>query len=87
MVPASDPVAPRPREQGLLVFRCMVVSEREVLACIRAGAWTVDAVGERCDAGTGCGSCRPLVASLIERAASRRRRGRSAPGQLGLLGD
>jgi bacterioferritin-associated ferredoxin len=68
----------------------MVVSEREVVACIRQGAKTVDAVGEACEAGTGCGSCRGGIEVLLE---EERRRVARSPGadavlaQLGLFGD
>ena len=56
----------------------MLVEERDVVATIRAGARTVDEVGERCDAGTGCGSCRGGIELLIQEEV--RRRGRSRGG-------
>ncbi|HIW61411.1 MAG TPA: (2Fe-2S)-binding protein [Candidatus Stackebrandtia excrementipullorum] len=34
--------------------------------CIRAGARTEDAVGEACDAGTGCGTCLDRIADMLE---------------------
>lgn len=46
--------------------QCLLVSEQEVLTTIRSGARTVDEVGERCDAGTGCGSCRGGIELLIQ---------------------
>jgi bacterioferritin-associated ferredoxin len=55
----SGPVSPT-------LCQCMLVSEQEVLATIRSGARTVDEVGERCDAGTGCGSCRGGIELLIQ---------------------
>lgn len=69
----------------------MLVSERVVVATIRAGARTVDEVGERCDAGTGCGSCRAGIELLIEQEVRRRTRGRAPVpeallAQLGLFG-
>jgi len=54
---------------------CMGVTEREVRLAIRAGARSVDEVGEQCEAGTGCGSCRGGIQLLLqqeERRASRR---------------
>ena len=51
----------------------MLVEERAVVAAIRAGAKTVDAVGEACDAGSGCGSCRAGIELLIQQEARRRR--------------
>ena len=53
---------------------CMLVTEEEVIAVIRAGARTVDDVGERCEAGTGCGSCRGGIAVLLEEEERRRQR-------------
>lgn len=55
----SGPVSP-------ILCQCMLVSEQEVLATIRTGARTVDEVGRRCDAGTGCGSCRGGIELLIQ---------------------
>ncbi|MCX4242337.1 (2Fe-2S)-binding protein [Paraliomyxa miuraensis] len=69
--------------------QCMLVSERDVLATIRAGARTVDEVGERCDAGTGCGSCRGGIELLIQQEVRRRARApvpEALLAQLGLFG-
>lgn len=73
-----------------LLCHCMVISEREVLAVIRAGARTVDDVGDRCEAGTGCGSCRGGIKILIEEEAQRRRSSNvpsEVLAQLGLFKD
>lgn len=67
----------------------MLVSERDVLATIRAGARTVDEVGDRCDAGTGCGSCRGGIELLIQQEVRRSARTRvpdALLAQLGLFG-
>lgn len=72
-----------------VLCQCMNVTEREIKAAIRAGADTVDAVGERCEAGTGCGSCRGGIDILIEevkRARGRRRLPSAILDQLGLFG-
>jgi len=53
----------------------MSVSEREIRKAIREGARTVDEVGSRCEAGTGCGSCRGGIALLLLEAVKRRARG------------
>ena len=45
----------------MYVCICHRVGEQEVHNCIRAGARTEDAVGEACDAGTGCG-----IADMLE---------------------
>lgn len=52
----------------------MLVEERDIVATIRAGARTVDEVGDRCDAGTGCGSCRGGIELLIQQEVRRRAR-------------
>lgn len=41
----------------MYVCFCAAVTDTEVRACVRAGARTVEEVGDRCAAGTGCGSC------------------------------
>jgi bacterioferritin-associated ferredoxin len=55
-----------PLGMGLLVCRCLGVGDRQVRHAVRHGAWTPEAVGERCRAGTGCRSCRPDVLALID---------------------
>jgi len=56
----------------LLLCQCNAIYEREVLICIRRGARTVDEVGDGCDAGTGCGSCRGAIKTMIEEEQQRR---------------
>jgi bacterioferritin-associated ferredoxin len=78
------------RPVNAILCQCMLVPEREVVACIRAGAATVDEVGRRCEAGTGCGSCRGGIEALIDRERKRRvLRGERVPAamlaQLSLL--
>jgi bacterioferritin-associated ferredoxin len=51
---------------GVYVCSCAAVSEAQVHACIEAGAGTVEEIGERCDAGTGCGSCLDRLDAMIE---------------------
>jgi bacterioferritin-associated ferredoxin len=36
---------------------CAAVPDTEIRSCIARGARTVEAVGDACGAGTGCGSC------------------------------
>jgi NAD(P)H-nitrite reductase large subunit len=72
-----------------VLCQCMAVSEREVVRAIRSGARTVDEVGMRCEAGTGCGSCRGGIEVLITTERSRRRRQpvpEAVLRQLGLFG-
>src|SRR5262249_55741846 len=42
------------------ICNCNTVSKGTILAAIQGGAATVDAVGQACKAGTGCGTCQPL---------------------------
>jgi bacterioferritin-associated ferredoxin len=79
---------------GRLLCHCLVVEEGEVRKAIRAGARTIEAVGECCEAGTGCGSCRAGITVLLADEARRRaRRGVDAEtvallaGQIGLFGE
>ncbi|RVT99249.1 nitrate reductase [Rhodovarius crocodyli] len=57
--PASGP-APSPT-----ICVCNGVSRATIEAAIEGGCCSVAAVGETTHAGTGCGSCRPEIASLI----------------------
>ena len=54
---------------------CARVRECEIRRVIRAGAHTEEAVGDACDAGTGCGTCLDRIADLIE--------GEAVPGNAG----
>jgi bacterioferritin-associated ferredoxin len=42
----------------MIVCMCHPVSDRDVDAVIDEGARTVEEIGQRCGAGTGCGICR-----------------------------
>jgi bacterioferritin-associated ferredoxin len=44
---------------------CHGVTEAEVVAEVQAGARDEEAVGDRCGAGTGCGSCLDRICALI----------------------
>ncbi|PKN59042.1 MAG: (2Fe-2S)-binding protein [Deltaproteobacteria bacterium HGW-Deltaproteobacteria-14] len=56
----------------MIVCVCEGVSEREVRAAIQRGADNLQALGQACRAGTGCGRCRQhLVGMLRERVAAR----------------
>lgn len=50
-----------------IVCFCLAVSEREIVAAIRAGAQTPQDVAAQCGAGTGCGSCREDIEALLAR--------------------
>jgi assimilatory nitrate reductase catalytic subunit len=62
---AGRPSAPQP-DRGPLVCLCHDVGESELLAAAEAGAETVAAIGAATCAGTNCGSCRPIIARLLE---------------------
>lgn len=47
---------------------CAAVTTSQVEATILAGARTVSDIGERCYAGTGCGSCVDRLEDLIEQS-------------------
>jgi nitrite reductase (NADH) large subunit len=48
------------------VCNCHRVSKGVIVGHIRGGCATVGAIGEACRAGTGCGSCQPLLEQLIQ---------------------
>lgn len=50
----------------MYVCICHRVRECEVRDCIRAGARTEEAVGDACEAGTGCGTCLDRICEMIE---------------------
>ena len=49
----------------MILCLCHGKSERDVDAAIRAGADSVEAVGDRCGAGTGCGACVEEIAQRL----------------------
>ncbi|MCY1083250.1 (2Fe-2S)-binding protein [Archangium lansingense] len=50
----------------MIVCLCHVVSDRTIRARISEGARSVEAIGEACGAGTGCGGCQEQLAELIK---------------------
>lgn len=67
----------------VLLCQCNTVFEHEVIACVRRGARSVEEVGDGCEAGTGCGSCRGAIKTILEEEAQRRRRAEdTAPAAL-----
>ncbi len=51
--------------RGALVCSCFAVRRDAIAEAVRAGALSVEAVGERLQAGTNCGSCRPEIKRVI----------------------
>ena len=66
---AARPSSPM-QDKGPVVCVCHGVGEQEVLAAIDAGAEDVSAVGTCTQAGTNCGSCRPLIARFLAEAST-----------------
>ncbi|HZF46332.1 MAG TPA: molybdopterin-dependent oxidoreductase, partial [Sphingomonadaceae bacterium] len=64
---AGRPATPLP-DRGPLVCICHDIGEQQVLAAISGGAGDVAQVGRCTAAGTNCGSCRPVIARLLEEA-------------------
>lgn len=55
----------------MYVCICHAVTGEELDAVVAGGARSVDAVGERCGAGTGCGTCVERLSCLISSAGHR----------------
>ncbi len=70
------------REDDPLVCHCLHVAESEVLLAIRGGADSVEAVGQYCEAGTGCKSCHEPIRALLQQEARRELARSRAPKSL-----
>lgn len=66
----------------VLLCHCNTVTRRQVIACARRGALTLEDVALACDAGSGCGSCRGAIMTLLDAEAERRGRGDAIPPAL-----
>jgi NAD(P)H-nitrite reductase large subunit len=49
------------------ICNCNIVCKGTIVEAIRAGSKTISAIGKATRAGTGCGSCQPLLAQLLSR--------------------
>ena len=58
-------------DEGANVCACFGVPEGRILAAIRDGATSVDAIGAKLKAGTNCGSCKPELKRLIVEASGK----------------
>ncbi|GAA1481753.1 (2Fe-2S)-binding protein [Gordonia sinesedis] len=54
----------------MFVCICRAVTEDEVDEHVAAGACTTDAIGERCGAGQGCGSCLERLQAILNERTS-----------------
>lgn len=50
----------------MIVCLCFGQRESDIHREIASGARSVDEVGERCRAGTGCGTCRATIGDMID---------------------
>lgn len=50
---------------GDLICTCLHVREGEIVAAIREGARSLDEIDDRCDAGSGCGSCHDGIREIL----------------------
>ena len=57
-------------DEGPNICACFGIPERRILAAIRDGATSVDAIGAKLKAGTNCGSCKPELKRLLSDAGS-----------------
>ena len=52
-------------DRHVYVCICHAVTDHEIGALIATGAGTADEIGERCGAGTGCGSCVERIQDML----------------------
>ncbi|CAN7284858.1 nitrate reductase [Rhizobium sp. LjRoot254] len=62
---AGRPGAGRP-DPGATVCSCNSIGVNQIIAAIRGGCSTVEAVGKQTSAGTNCGSCRGEIRGIID---------------------
>ena len=65
------PLATCVEDPNATVCTCMSVSQREITSAIESlGLTTVEQVGERTRAGTGCGTCRDEIDAVLDACLS-----------------
>ena len=62
---ASEDAGVAALDDATEICSCHRVSKGHIVDCVRAGSSSVEAIGQKCKAGTGCGSCQTLVGQLI----------------------
>jgi bacterioferritin-associated ferredoxin len=66
----------------LIICNCFKVSDREIRLTIDLGAHDVDAVGDACGAGWGCGGCHETIEHMIaERILAAQTQGKSSDAE------
>ena len=48
------------------ICNCHLVTKGQIVGAIQEGKCSVEAIGECCKAGTGCGTCQPLLMQLVD---------------------
>ncbi len=56
----------------MIVCSCRLLSDREIRTAVLSGATSLDDLGRRLGAGTGCGGCLPTLEDLLEEAQEQR---------------
>ena len=54
----------------MIACQCLAVSDRVILEAVAAGALSIDAIGQACQAGTDCGGCHRTLRHMIDAAAA-----------------
>lgn len=49
----------------MIICHCHQVTDREIKSVIAGGASTLQAVGDACGAGSGCGGCSSEIAAML----------------------
>jgi assimilatory nitrate reductase catalytic subunit len=62
---AGRPGADKP-DAGATVCSCFGVGVNQIVAAVRGGCGSVDAIGKQLNAGTNCGSCRAEIKGIID---------------------
>ncbi len=62
---AGRPGADKP-DPGATVCACFGVGVNQIVAAVRAGCHSVEAVGKQLNAGTNCGSCRAEIRGIVD---------------------
>ena len=63
---SPDARAPTRPDPGATVCSCFGVGVNQIVAAVRGGCHSVEAVGKELNAGTNCGSCRAEIRGIID---------------------
>jgi bacterioferritin-associated ferredoxin len=50
----------------VLVCHCRAVCDRQIRQCVRAGTTSLEGIGDRTGAGTGCGGCHDTILDIVD---------------------